>query len=154
VLGCHAKAETSDSSGKDNVLVKGLSPQSRRPPLPVTAKRKVMGVHGYKLKPVADVPPTPRNQGQNYGQIYSFASVPGQQPRSQGSASRSLPSGQSHAVRGQGQRSNQLGIMCEGCNNCLLDFKRQALRLLHSENSTEPVALVGLLEMSKVNVMS
>jgi len=153
VLGCHAKAETSDSSGRDNVLVKGLSPQSRRPPLPVTAKRKVMGVHGYKLKPVADVPPTPRNQGQNHGQIYSFASVPGQQPRSQGSASRSLPSGQGHAVRGQGQRSNQLGIMCEGCNNCLLDFKRQALRLLHSENSTEPVALVGSLEISNVNVM-
>ena len=27
-----------------------------------------------------------------------------------------------------------LGIMCEGCNNCLLELKRQALRLMYQEN--------------------
>ena len=29
---------------------------------------------------------------------------------------------------------NPLGIMCEGCNNCLLELKRQALRLMYQEN--------------------
>lgn len=39
----------------------------------------------------------------------------------------------------------QVGIMCEGCNNCLLDLKRQALRLVYPENSAAgPVQLVSI----------
>lgn len=38
-----------------------------------------------------------------------------------------------------------VGIMCEGCNNCLLDLKRQALRLMYPENpAAGPVSLVSV----------
>ena len=42
-----------------------------------------------------------------------------------------------------------LGIMCEGCNNCLLELKRQALRLMYQENPRgEAITMVrGLFEM-------
>ena len=41
--------------------------------------------------------------------------------------------------------TKHVGIMCEGCNNCLLDLKRQALRLVYPENSAAgPTAVVSV----------
>ena len=37
---------------------------------------------------------------------------------------------------------NQLGIMCEGCNNCLVELKRQALRLMYPDNSQGDIVTV------------
>ena len=51
--------------------------------------------------------------------------------------------------RGQGMSqkekeiSNPPGIMCEGCNNCLVDFKRQVLRMVYPDNSANPVPMVS-----------
>ncbi|XP_053396929.1 kinesin-like protein KIF26B isoform X2 [Mercenaria mercenaria] len=38
--------------------------------------------------------------------------------------------------------TNHVSIMCEGCNNCLLDLKRQALRLIYPDSAHgEPIAM-------------
>lgn len=40
--------------------------------------------------------------------------------------------------------TNHVSIMCEGCNNCLLDLKRQALRLFYPDATHgEPIAMVS-----------
>ena len=41
--------------------------------------------------------------------------------------------------------TNHVSIMCEGCNNCLLDLKRQALRLIYPDSTHgQPIAMVSL----------
>lgn len=61
-----------------------------------------------------------------------------------GTRNRHIPFASPNRESKQREANNQVGIMCEGCNNCLLDLKRQALRLTYPDNKHgDPKQMVG-----------
>ena len=144
-----AKSPPLESSEMDYTILGTISPLNDIPPRGDKSLEEMSFVLG---RPASPMSPPPIETG-----LKRCLSPPYEPPRPlsptvqvvnptkriMGNRNRSLPPLPPSRRREAPQ--NQVGIMCEGCNNCLLELKRQALRLMYSENSQgEAVTVVSL----------
>lgn len=119
------RAQQNDSSKEEMSLVLG------RPMSPVTSdngiKRCLSPYDPRPLSPSSESVPTKRVAGNRGRQIPVLS-----------------PNTREQKLR---EITNHVSIMCEGCNNCLLDLKRQALRLIYPDSAHgEPLTMVSVHE--------
>ncbi|KAL4237279.1 hypothetical protein ACF0H5_001998 [Mactra antiquata] len=136
---------TEEATGMDFTVLGTISPLNDKGNKNGNSKEEMSLVLGRPMSPVSSDYRLKRCLSPSY-EPKSTTSAPDStstNKRVAGTRNRHIPVLSPKRESKQKEANHQVGIMCEGCNNCLLDLKRQALRLTYPDNkSSQPKQMV------------